>query len=132
MDDPQLELIETGPPDSATRFHLLLEALPFIAFVMSPAGQVKYHNQRMVDDLGFCPGADPPARDALPHPARSQLIAARQGAIATTSEYSVEARLQRHDGATAGTGSTTSPFSEPVSCRPGWLPRSTYRRRARE
>ncbi|HEY1411794.1 MAG TPA: PAS domain S-box protein [Rhodopila sp.] len=99
MDEPQLDLIEDGLPDSETRFRLLLDTLPFIAFVMSPGGQIKYYNQRMVDYFGFRPGGDLSARDALPHPEdRSRLIAARQTALATTSEYILEARLQRHDG----------------------------------
>jgi PAS domain S-box-containing protein len=100
MHDPPLDLIEDGLPESEIRFHLLLDTLPFIAFVMSPDGRVKYDNRRLVEYLGFRPDAEPAAWDALPHPDdRPRWIAARQRAVSTSDDYIVEARLPRHDGA---------------------------------
>jgi PAS domain S-box-containing protein len=88
-----------GLRDSETRFHLLLDTLPFIAFVIAPGGRAEYYNQRFVDYHGFRPGPDTASRNGLLHPDdRSLLVDARQGGAATVSEYIVEARLLRHDG----------------------------------
>jgi PAS domain S-box-containing protein len=86
--------------DNETRFHLLLDTLPFIAFVIAPGGRAQYYNQPFVDYHGFRPGADKAARTNLLHPDdQSRLVTARRAAAASTSDYIVEARLLRHDGA---------------------------------
>src|SRR5208282_202442 len=98
MRDPEVE--PNGLQDHETRFHLLLDTLPFIAFVIGPRGRAQYYNRRWVDYHGFRPGPEKAARTELLHPDdRPRLVTARQAAAATTSEYIVEARLLRHDGA---------------------------------
>jgi PAS domain S-box-containing protein len=100
MNDRELDLIENGIRDDETRFQLLLDTLPFIAFLIAPGGRALYFNQTCVDYHGFRPGPETAARTALVHPEnQSRLVAARKSASATTSEYIVEARLLRHDGA---------------------------------
>jgi PAS domain S-box-containing protein len=85
---------------SESRFQLLLETLPHIAFVLAPDGHAEYYNQTFIRYLGFCPGPDRTARSALIHPDDlAQIEAARIGAIATSTEYILEVRLLRHDGA---------------------------------
>lgn len=86
--------------DYESRFHLLLDTLPHIAFVIAPGGQAEYYNQAYVAYHGFRPGPEKDARTALLHPEdQAPLIAARQSAAASQTEYIVEARLRRHDGA---------------------------------
>jgi PAS domain S-box-containing protein len=92
--------VEDGPPDNELRFHLLLDTLPFIAFVIAPDGRAEYYNQRFIDYHGFRPDAEKDFRTGLLHPDdRALLVAARQTGAATNTEYIVEARLRRHDGA---------------------------------
>jgi PAS domain S-box-containing protein len=91
---------DEGLGDNETRFHLLLDTLPFIASVIAPGGRTTYYNRRFIDYLGFVPGAETAARTALLHPDdQSQLDSAREMGVATRSEYVIEARLRRHDGA---------------------------------
>jgi PAS domain S-box-containing protein len=100
MNDAKAERIGDAPRDNETRFHLLLDTLPFVAFVIAPGGRAQYYNQRFIDYHGFRPGSDKSSRTNLLHPEdRSQLVNARRSAAATASEYIVEARLLRHDGA---------------------------------
>ena len=100
MNEAKTERVGDGPQDNETRFHLLLDTLPFVAFVIAPGGRAQYYNQRFIDYHGFRPGSDKTARTDLLHPDdRSQLVTARRSAAATTSEYIVQARLLRHDGA---------------------------------
>src|SRR5580704_7182201 len=100
MNEAKTDRIGDGPQDNETRFHLLLDTLPFVAFVIAPGGRARYYNQRFIDYHGFRPGSDKTARTDLLHPDdRSQLVTARRSAAATTSEYIVQARLLRHDGA---------------------------------
>jgi PAS domain S-box-containing protein len=83
-----------------TRFHVLLDTLPFIAFVMAPDGSAEHYNQRFVEYHGFVPSPEGASRIDLLHPGdRPGLLAARQDGVAAGTEYVVEARLRRHDGA---------------------------------
>jgi PAS domain S-box-containing protein len=92
--------IQPGFQDGQTRFQLLLETLPHIAFVLQPGGQAEYYNQNFIRYLGFIPGPDRTARDALIHPDdRGRVEAARIAAASASTEYIVEIRLPRHDGA---------------------------------
>jgi PAS domain S-box-containing protein len=89
-----------SPGDNETRFHLLLDTLPFLAWMIAPGGRAQYYNRCFVDYHGFRPAPDKAARTALLHPDdQSRLATTRQEAAATTTEYIVEARLRRHDGA---------------------------------
>jgi PAS domain S-box-containing protein len=99
MGDQQDAPTNEGLRDNETRFHLLLDTLPFIAFVIAPGGRAVYYNQHFIDYHGFVPGDDKVARTSLLHPDdRSRLVSARASAAARRSEYVVEARLRRHDG----------------------------------
>lgn len=85
--------------ENEARFHLLLDTLPFIAFVIAPGGRARYYNRPFIEYHGFDPGDDKAARALLLHPEdQSLLVASRQSGLASGSEYIVEARLRRHDG----------------------------------
>jgi PAS domain S-box-containing protein len=86
--------------DSRERFYTMLESLPQAAFVIRPDGMAEYYNRRFTDYVGHSIGIDPDSRTSLQHPEdRHLLVAARMQGAATDREYSVEARLRRHDGA---------------------------------
>jgi PAS domain S-box-containing protein len=92
--------IDPSPTDSEKRFQLLLETLPHIAFVIRPGGQAEYYNRNFIDYVGFCPGPDRADRTALNHPDdQAPLEIARAVGAAANTEYIVEARIRRHDGA---------------------------------
>ena len=85
---------ENGP------FQLLLETLPHMAFVIWPGGHAAYYNQVFLNYLGFHPSPDKASRTALQHPDDQPVLeAARKAAVATLSDYVVEARMRRQDGA---------------------------------
>src|SRR5262249_27833993 len=85
--------------ESEERFRLMLEALPQIAFVIRPGGVAEYYNQRFRDYVGGPIGLDAASRTALHHPDdRQRLVAARKKGAATDQEYTIEARIRRHDG----------------------------------
>jgi hypothetical protein len=66
-----------------TRFHVLLDTLPFIAFVMAPDGSAEHYNQRFVEYHGFVPSPEGASRIDLLHPGdRPSLLAARQDGVA--------------------------------------------------
>jgi PAS domain S-box-containing protein len=91
---------DPSPNDSEKRFQLLLETLPHIAFVIRPGGHAEYYNQNFIDYVGFRPGPGSADRTALNHPDdRSALEIARTAGAAFNTEYIVEARIRRHDGA---------------------------------
>jgi PAS domain S-box-containing protein len=91
--------IQPAFQDGESRFQLLLETLPHIAFVLKPGGHAEYYNQNFIRYLGFLPGPDRTARNALIYPDdRHNIEAARITAAASSTEYIVEARLLRHDG----------------------------------
>jgi len=93
--DPGVENVQ----ERDTRFHLLLDTLPFIAFVIARGGQAEYYNQHWIDYHGFRPGGDKASRTNLLHPDdQPRLISSREEAAAAGTEYIVEARLLRHDG----------------------------------
>src|ERR1700689_812739 len=99
MTDQEPGATRNGLPNDETRFHLLLDTLPFVAFMIAPGGRAQYYNKPFVDYHGFRPGAEKSSRTNLLHPDdRLRLVSARRSAAATTSEYIVEARLLRHDG----------------------------------
>jgi PAS domain S-box-containing protein len=100
MDGQHAGPIETKFSENDMRFRLLLDTLPFVAFVIAPGGGAEHYNQCLVEYHGFRPGAEKAARTELLHPDdRARLIDARKSAAATGMEYIVEARLLRHDGA---------------------------------
>ena len=80
-------------------FQLLLETLPHMAFVIWPGGQAAYYNQVFLNYLGFHPRPDKASRTALQHPDDQPVLeAARKAAVASLSDYVVEARMRRYDG----------------------------------
>jgi PAS domain S-box-containing protein len=86
--------------DTEERFRRMLEALPQGAFVIRADGQAEYYNRTLRDYAGGTIGTSRKARTALLHPDdRARLVAARQTGAARGDEYTVEARLRRHDGA---------------------------------
>ena len=90
----------TRSPWTDERFLLLLDTLPYPAFVIATGSQAVYYNTQFVAYVGFHPGSSHAERTALHHPGdHAALGAARDGAVASDSEYVVEARLRRHDGA---------------------------------
>jgi PAS domain S-box-containing protein len=100
MSRQKLAPIDERLRQDETRFHFLLDTLPFIAFVIAPGGRAKHYNRRFIEYHGFVPGDDEAARTALLHPDdQSRLVATRRSAAAGHNEYIVEARLRRHDGA---------------------------------
>lgn len=100
MDGQDLAQTDAGSDENDIRFRLLLDTLPFIAFVISPLGEAEHYNQYFIDYHGEPPGHDPPARTRLLHPEdQPRLIAARDAAASVVREYVLEARLRRHDGA---------------------------------
>ena len=99
MRDPQPRPKGTALGDNETRFHMLLDTLPFIAWVSGLDGRAQYFNQRFVDYHGFHPGPERPAGLELFYPDdRSRLQTTRRAALQTTTGYILEARLLRHDG----------------------------------
>jgi PAS domain S-box-containing protein len=99
MSDNKGSAGEDGDRGNETRFHVLLDTLPFIAFVIAPGGRAEYYNERFIGYHGFVPGEDKVARTSLLHPEdQSRLVVARQSGAASRTDYIVEARLQRHDG----------------------------------
>jgi PAS domain S-box-containing protein len=100
MNDHECEPIDQGLRENKTRLHLLLDTLPFIAFIIAPGGRAEHYNQKFIEYHGFTPGDDKASRVSLLHPDdQSLLVEARQSAAASRAEYIVEARLRRHDGA---------------------------------
>lgn len=98
--DQQVPSWDDRTHDTDTRFHLLLDTLPHIAFVIAPGGEARYYNRRFIEYHGFAPSTAKAARTALLHPDdQSRLVSTRQAGVASRSEYIVEARLRRHDGA---------------------------------
>ena len=99
MSDQECATIDDVLETDGTRFHLLLDTLPFLAFVIAPGGRAEYYNQRFIDYHGFIPAGEKDARTALLHPDdRHLLVSSRKTAAALNREYIVEARLRRHDG----------------------------------
>jgi PAS domain S-box-containing protein len=99
MRDREIEPIDDGPPEGDLRFPLLLDTLPFIAFMIAPGGRAEHYNRHFIEYHGFAPGGDKVSRTSLLHPDdQSMLMIRRQSAAATISEYIVEVRLRRHDG----------------------------------
>jgi PAS domain S-box-containing protein len=78
----------------------MLEALPDKAFVLRPDGIAEYYNQIMRDYAGIAIGPEPRARSALYHRQdREKVDKARVRGLASGAEFTVEARMRRHDGA---------------------------------
>jgi PAS domain S-box-containing protein len=99
MNDQECGPIEGELRDNKTRLHLLLDTLPFIAFMIAPGGRAEHYNQRFIEYHGFVPGDDKAARTALLHPDdRPTLVTSRLSGAEARVEYIVEARLRRHDG----------------------------------
>ncbi len=97
---PRDRLTEGPAAESDERFRLLLDTLPYMAFVIGADGRSQHYNQRFLDYHGHIPGPDAAARTALLHPEdRPRLTAARRDGAGSDRDYIVEARLRRHDGA---------------------------------
>jgi PAS domain S-box-containing protein len=99
MSDQEFAPIDQGLRESETRFNLLLDTLPFIAFMIAPGGKARHYNRRFIEYHGFVPGDDKADRTSLLHPDdQSRLVSIRQSGAVSRQEYIVEARLRRHDG----------------------------------
>jgi PAS domain S-box-containing protein len=99
MNDPGHGPIDEGIPENERQLYLLLDTLPFIAFVIAPGGQAKHYNQKFIEYHGFTPNDDKADRTALLHPDDQALLAStRLSSAKSRTEYIVEARLRRHDG----------------------------------
>jgi PAS domain S-box-containing protein len=84
---------------SQERFRLMLEASPDIAFVIRPDGTAEYYNHQFRAYAGAPIGPLPADRTALHPPEdREAVDLARAQAFATGTEFTVEARMRRHDG----------------------------------
>ena len=85
--------------ESEERFRLMLEALPDIAFVIAPDGAAVHYNRQLRDYAGATIGPAPADRAAL-HPAedRQRVDAAHAYGFAKGADFTVEARMRRHDG----------------------------------
>ena len=82
------------------RLRLMVDALPDIAFVIRPDGIAEHYNKQMRDYVGGPLGPTPADRSSLHPPEdRDRVDRARAQAFATGTEFTVEARLRRHDGA---------------------------------
>jgi PAS domain S-box-containing protein len=85
--------------ESEERFRLMLEALPDKAFVIGPDGVAEYYNQQLRDYAGTPIPTDPAGRMSLYLPEdRERATLARARAFANGEEFTVEARMRRHDG----------------------------------
>ena len=85
---------------SEERLRLMVEALPDIAFVIRPDGIAEHYNKQMRDYVGGPLGPTPADRSSLHPPEdRDRVDRARAQAFAAGTEFTVEARLRRHDGA---------------------------------
>ena len=84
---------------AARRFRAMLAALPLLAYVFRGDGHVIYVNREFHNYIGRPVGPDPAARDSLLHADdRARVVAARTEGFDSGREYSVEARICRHDG----------------------------------
>ncbi len=100
MDSPDPNTAAETDALGDPRFLLLLDTLPYISFVVATGGRAAYYNARFVEYLGFMPGPARGDRTALHHPDdRAALTAAREAGVAAETDYVVEVRLRRHDGA---------------------------------
>ncbi|HVJ54744.1 MAG TPA: ATP-binding protein [Aliidongia sp.] len=80
-------------------FRTMLDTLPQIAFIISADGSADYYNQRFADYVGHPIGRAPADRAALLHPDdQPRLTAARREAVPRDADYTIEARVRRHDG----------------------------------
>ncbi len=80
-------------------FKLLLDTLPFPAFIIARGGQAVHYNAAFLDYHGGHPGFGYADRAAMLHPEdQPVLAAARADAAPLDVDYVVEVRLRRHDG----------------------------------
>src|SRR5262249_28501091 len=86
--------------ETEERFRTMLEAVLHIAFVIRPGGTAEFYNAMFRDYVGLPIGTDPASRLKLHHPNDQEGLArAREVGRSRGSEYTVEARIRRHDGA---------------------------------
>ncbi len=91
---------QTHSPWTDERFLLLLDTLPYPAFVIAAGSHDVYYNHQFVAYVGFYPGSGRADRTALHHPDdQAALETARNMGVASDSDYVIEARLRRYDGA---------------------------------
>src|ERR1700712_3477648 len=99
MTGQELAPVDGRLRENETQFRLLLDPLPFMAFIIAPGGQARHYNQQFIKYHGFIPGDDKASRTLLLHPDdQDRLVSSRQSGKATLREYVVEVRLRRHDG----------------------------------
>ena len=87
--------------DSEKRLRLLAEMVPSIIWIAAPDGTITYANRRWYDYSGLTPAPDTRHRhEEVIHPDDyERCMAAWMTALDDATEYEVEARHRRHDGA---------------------------------
>ena len=91
---------EAALRESEERFRAMLEALPQMAYVVDRDGNHLYLNRQFHAYVGRSIAPQMAARDVLIHPDDlAALRGARAAAYADGEEFTVEARIRRHDGA---------------------------------
>ncbi len=104
------------------RFETMLEAMPQIAFVIDATGVAEYYNRYFLDYVGCPIGKDAVDRLALIHADdRPRFAAVRAERAAQGLEYTIEARIRRHDGAYRWHIVRNTPLKLPDGAVGAWL-----------
>ncbi|MGE5048325.1 MAG: PAS domain-containing protein, partial [Deltaproteobacteria bacterium] len=78
----------------------LADVIPQIVWVARPSGEVEFHNRRWYEYTGFAPGDPKGSWRAVVHPDDlPAALEAVRAAMADHSDFTLEYRLRRHDGA---------------------------------
>ncbi len=86
--------------DNDELFRAMLDMLPQIASLFSPESRAEYTNKAFIDYVGHPIGPTLAERLELVHPEdRARLVAARNAGLAARTDYAVDVRIRRHDGA---------------------------------
>ena len=91
---------EAALRESEERFRSMLEALPQMAYVVDREGNHLYVNRQFLAYIGRPVAPETAARDVFVHPDDlARLRVARAKAHRDGEEFTIEARIRRHDGA---------------------------------